>query len=80
MAFALTVDVIPEGGGRISVQHVFYGETEKECQENFEAHAKGCEFLTPAIKEDRVSEEIEEIDEDEWPEYADPAEEDDEEV
>jgi len=79
MPFALYVDVIPEGGGKISVGHVFYGETEEECQENWTAHAGGCKFLTAAIDEKRVSEELETISESEWPDYADPDEEDDEE-
>lgn len=69
MAYALYVDVVPEGGGRISVTHVFYGETEEEARENFEAHAKGCRFLTPAIEQGRIEEELEEIDEDDWPDY-----------
>ncbi len=82
MAYALYVDVIPEGGGKISVQHVFYGETEEECDENWKAHAAGCKFLTAAIAEGRIGEEIEPLDDDEWPEYEDPAtetEEDDDE-
>jgi hypothetical protein len=69
MPFALYVDVIPPEGGKIKVQHVFYGETEDECQDNFAAHAKGCEFLTPAIEDERIEEEVEEIDEDNWPSY-----------
>jgi hypothetical protein len=69
MAYALYVDVVPEGGGRISVTHIFYGETELEARENFAAHAKGCKFLTPAIEEDRIEEELERIPEDDWPDY-----------
>lgn len=69
MPFKLTVDVVPERGGRVHVQHVFYGETEREARRVFREHAAGCEFLTPAIAEGRTNEEIEEIDEDDWPDY-----------
>lgn len=69
MAKALNVDVIPPGGGKIAVRHIFYGETAEECRGNFAKHAAGCEFLTPAIREGRVNTEIERIDNDEWPEY-----------
>lgn len=69
MAYKLTVDVIPAGGGKISVQHVFYARTEHEAEQVFRAHAQGCEFLGPAIAEDRINSEIEEIDKDEWPDY-----------
>ncbi len=71
MAFKLTVDVIPPSGGRVAVQHVFYGETEEECEQVYAAHAAGCEFLGPAIREERVESELEEISDDEWPDYED---------
>jgi hypothetical protein len=69
MPFALYIDVVPEGGGRNSVTHIFYGETEQEARENFAAHAKGCRFLTPAIDEDRIEEELERIHDRDWPDY-----------
>jgi hypothetical protein len=75
MPFALYVDIIPAGGGPVSVTHIFFGETEDECRQNFQAHAKACEFLTPAIEEGRVEEELEEIDAEDWPEYVDEDEE-----
>jgi hypothetical protein len=59
---------VPEDG-RVYVTHIFRGETEEEAREVFAQHAKGCEFLTPAIAEGRVEEEILEIDADEWPAY-----------
>jgi hypothetical protein len=69
MAYILTVDVIPEGGGCPAVRHIFFGESKDECRENFQKHAAGCEFLTPAIEEGRVHTEISHIDDDEWPVY-----------
>jgi len=72
MPKALYVDVIPPGGGKISVTHIFWGETAEECQENFDAHAAGCNFLTPAIEEGRTGEELETVTDEEWPEYDDP--------
>lgn len=76
-AYALYVDVIPPGGGRISVGHIFYGATEAEARANFEAHAKGCHFLRPAIEEGRIAEELETIKDSEWPDYPEDDEEDD---
>lgn len=69
MPWALHVEVIPKGGGRVSVEHIFYGETEEEAREVFREHAAGCSFLTPAIEEERIEEYAEEVDDDDWPEY-----------
>jgi len=69
MAKVLIVHIKPPGGGRASVGHMFYGETEAECRENFAAHAKGCRFLGPAIAEGRIDEALERLDPDEWPEF-----------
>jgi len=69
MATCVIIDVIPEGGGRLAVQHVFYGATEEEAREVFRKHAAGCEFLGPAMAEDRIDEQVQTIDDDEWPEY-----------
>jgi hypothetical protein len=79
MAKALHVYVLPAGGGPVAVEHVFYGHTEDECDAVFDAHAAGCEFLGPAIEEDRIFEEIEEIEEADWPTTASLAEEEEEE-
>jgi hypothetical protein len=73
--FSLYINIIPKDpvtgklGGRIPVVHIFFGETEQECEENFAAHAKGCDFLTPAIKEQRVDKELVRIEPEDWPEY-----------
>jgi hypothetical protein len=69
MVYMLTIDVVPPEGGRVAVTHTFYGKTEKEAREAFAAHAAGCEFLTPAIAEDRVEEELDTIEDGEWPSY-----------
>ncbi len=69
MPFALHIDVVPEKGGKIAVEHVFYGYTEAKCRQVFATHADGCEFLGPAIEEDRIEEELETIEEDDWPSY-----------
>jgi len=71
MPWKLTVDVVPAGGGRVDVQHVFYGESKADAESVFQRHAEGCEFLGPAIIEERINSEFEEIDDDEWPDYAD---------
>lgn len=69
MPYELYVDVVPPEGGRVAVTHIFRGETEADARRVFEAHAAGCEFLTPAIEEDRVEEELVKISADEWPAY-----------
>jgi hypothetical protein len=69
MAWKMTVDVVPQGGGFVEVQHVFYGESKADAEAVFQRHAEGCEFLGPAIVEGRVSSEFEEIEDDDWPEY-----------
>ena len=71
MPTALHVLVVPKGGGKVTVEHVFYAETDEEAQKAYDAHAAGCEFLTPAIAENRVEEELEDIDEEDWPDFAD---------
>jgi hypothetical protein len=78
MAKALHVYVIPPGGGKVAVEHIFYGCTEEECDRIFDTHAEGCEFLGPAIEEERVIEEIEDVPEEEWPDAASLAEEEEE--
>ncbi len=71
MAVALHIFVVPKDNPRVKVEHVFYGDTEAEAQETFKAHAAGCEFLGPAITEKRVEEEVEDIDDADWPEFFD---------
>lgn len=66
MPFALHIYVTPKSG-EIYVEHVFYGHTEEEAEQLFETHADGCEFLGPAIEEDRVIEVVEEIKSADWP-------------
>jgi hypothetical protein len=78
MAFALTVDVVPPGGGLVEVTHTFWGDTEEEARQTFKKHADGCEFLGPAIREGRTEEELEEVGDDERPEYGDDDDEEDE--
>ena len=84
MVYMLTIDVVPPEGGKVVVSHTFYGKTEAEARANFAAHAAGCEFLTPAIAEDRIEEELDEIEDDEQPSYEnvdddDPEDDEDEE-
>jgi len=67
MPYALHVYVVPPGGGKVNVEHVFYGHSEDEADQLFETHADGCEFLGPAIAAGRVIEIVEEIESSEWP-------------
>lgn len=68
MAFALEVLVIDEGDGTIKVGHTFYGVTEEEVQTYYREHQQSCEYFRAAVKDGRVIEELEEIDDDDLPE------------
>jgi hypothetical protein len=68
MAFALEAQIIDAGDGTIKVSHTFYGITEREVRTYMREHAHSCEYFSAAIKEGRVMEELEEIDDDELPE------------
>lgn len=69
MPVEIIVDVIPPGGGKVAVTHIFRGETEDEARDVFEAHVAGCAAFTKAVEEDRTAEEVEHISDGEWPEY-----------
>ena len=62
MAFSLTVDKL-EDDGTIRVRHIFFGDTEEECEALRDAHGAGCAAFGPALELDEVIEEVEEIDE-----------------
>jgi len=68
MAFALTVDKL-DADGTIHVRHIFYGETIEECERRRDQHAEGCRAFGPALDDEMVIEESEEIDE--IPEWSD---------
>ena len=77
MAYALEVMIIDAGDGTIKVSHTFYGMTEREVRTYFREHQQSCEYFQAAVKEGRVIEELERIDDDELPDAADYEEEDD---
>jgi hypothetical protein len=62
MAVALHVDKL-EADGTIRVRHSFFGETIEECERLRDAHGEGCKAFGPALQQDKVIEEEEEIDE-----------------
>jgi hypothetical protein len=63
MPFSLTVDKL-EDDGTIRVRHIFFGETEEECEDLRDEHGAGCKAFGPALeRKEGVIEEIEEIDE-----------------
>jgi len=67
VAFILRVRIIDPGDGTIKVGHEFYGLTEQECDTYYREHTSSCEYFAAAVKENRVIEEIDEVDEDELP-------------
>ena len=72
----LEVLIIDEGDGTIKVGHTFYGLSEKEVRTYYREHMHSCEYFRAAVKEGRVIEELEQVDESELPE---PDEEDEDE-
>lgn len=67
MAYALECLIIDEGDSTIKVGHTFYGLTEQEVETYKKEHIASCEYFRSAVKEGRVIEELEEIDESELP-------------
>ena len=74
---ALTVDLIDPQDGVIYVRHTFFGETEEMCEDNKRAHAEHCEYFSAAIRDGRTIEELEELDDSEWPATGDEEEDED---
>jgi pyrroloquinoline quinone (PQQ) biosynthesis protein C len=71
MAYALEALIIDVGDGTIKVGHTFYGVTEREVRTYFREHQQSCEYFQAAVKDGRVIEELEEIDDDELPDAED---------
>jgi len=71
MAFALEVAVVDAGDRTIKVIHTFYGVTEEEVRTYFREHQQSCEYFAAAVKEGRVLEELEEMDDEDLPEPED---------
>jgi len=79
MAKALHVYITDKGADTISVEHVFYADTEDEANKIRLAHLAGCSNYALAEAEGRVDEAIEDIAEHERP-HPDDFEDDDEET
>ncbi len=62
MPIALYVDKL-EPDGTIRVRHVFFGDTLSQCEKLRDQHAGGCKAFGPALEQDAIIEEVEEIDE-----------------
>lgn len=67
MAYILHVLIIDPGDDTIKVGHEFFGLDKEECTTYFREHTGTCEYFAAAVKENRVIEEWEEVDEDELP-------------
>lgn len=61
MAWALTVGKV-DSDGLIRVEHVFYGDTKRECEAERDAHGDGCKAFGPALAAGEVTEDWSEID------------------
>ena len=69
-----------ENPENISVEHVFYADTEAEADKIRLAHLAGCENYAKAEVDDRVAELTESIDESELPDAEEIFEDDDDEL
>jgi hypothetical protein len=78
MPYALEVSIIDAGDNTIKVVHTFYGVTEEEVRTYYREHTHSCEYFKSAVKDGRVIEELDEIDDDELPEVEEFDEEDSE--
>lgn len=68
MPFALHVDKL-DPDGLVHIRHTFYGETVEECERLRDAHGAGCQAFGPAIRDGKVVEDFEAIEEiPEWDE------------
>lgn len=54
MAFELHAAIVDPGDGEIKVEHIFYGETEAECNDYFKEHLGTCSYFRAAEKESKV--------------------------
>jgi hypothetical protein len=79
MAFILEALIIDEGDNTIKVGHQFYGTTEREVRTYYREHMHSCEYFRAAVKEGRVIEELEQVDESELPEVEEEDEDEEEE-
>ena len=79
MAIAIHVYIKPKGAADdapIQVEHIFYAATEEEADKIRLAHLAGCENFALAEAEDRVAEDVEDLNDRDvptWDEVADDA-------
>jgi hypothetical protein len=62
MPIALHVDKL-ERDGTIRVRHIFFGDTLAECEALRNEHGAGCRAFGPALEQNHVIEEVEDIEE-----------------
>jgi hypothetical protein len=62
MAYILEILIIDGGDETIKVGHQFYGQTEAEVRTYYREHLHSCEYFKSAVKEGRVIEDLEEVD------------------
>jgi hypothetical protein len=73
MAKAIHVFIKPKGAAddaMLPVEHIFYGRTEAEADKVRLAHMAACEIFALAEAEDRTSEEIEDLADEDVPTWA----------
>lgn len=80
MAYALEVMIVDGGDSTIKVVHTFYGVTEEEVRTYYREHLHSCDYFKSAVKDHRVIEELEQIDDDELPTFEEYDDEEDSEI
>ncbi len=79
MAVELTVYIRDPGDGMVKVKHTFYGDDEAEAETYRNEHLASCSYFRSADAAGNTLEEIEEIDDDELPDWEELNAEDEEE-
>lgn len=68
MAFLVTVYIMDPGDKKIHVEHRFYGKDRAEAERMRDHHLQACEYFRSAETAGLTDTDVEEIDQDEWPE------------
>ena len=69
MATRITVYIIDPGDKKIHVAHEFYGHNLAEAQRMKTHHLAACEYFRAAETAGETAEEVDEIDQTDWPTY-----------
>lgn len=78
MAYCLNVDIVDEDDS-IHLTHHFWGQSEQEVRGYYKAHQEDCDYLSDAVLDGRVIEELKAVPDDALPQVEEESEADGEE-